>query len=371
MDLAAFRSCFPALDRLVWLNCATAPPAPRPVSEALDAARLAWADGSFDWQDWERDADATREPFARLIGADPSTIALLPSLSEAAATVAASLPPGRVVVGADEFRSNLFPWISVEARGCTPVTVPSRADGVLHAEDLAAAIDGSTVLVAVSAVHSATGARPRLDGIAERCREVGARLFVNATQLVGALRFDVSDMRPDFVATHGYKWLLTPRGAAWLHVRPDRLGEVRPLAPSWKTVAEPLADYYGGALEPAPGARRLDASLAWFSWTGALAAIGLIGALDAAEVESRCLALATRFRHEVEAMGFRTLPLQEPSQIVSLAVDDPVAVGAELARRRVKAAVRGGLLRLSFHGFNDEDDLRAGLEALRSVRATG
>jgi selenocysteine lyase/cysteine desulfurase len=370
MDLAGFRACFPALEHVVWLNCATAPPAARPVSDALARAHRAWVDGSFDWQDWERDADETREPFAGLIGADAQTIALLPSLSEAAATVAASLPPGRVVVGADEFRSNLFPWLALEARGCAVVTVASR-DGVLYADDLAAAVDGSTVLVAVSAVHSATGARPRLDGLAARCREVGARLFVNATQLIGALRFDVDDVAPDFVATHGYKWLLTPRGAAWLHVRPDRLDELRPLAPSWRTVAEPLADYYGGGLEMAPGARKLDGSLAWFSWTGALAAIELMASLDAREVEERCLALAAEFRRDVKAMGFRTLPEQEPSQIVSLAVGDPDATIAELARRRVKGAVRGGLLRLSFHGFNDEEDLAAGLRALRAVRRGG
>ena len=367
MDLSEFRSCFPALERLVWLNSATVPPASTRVSDALRAAHQAWIDGSFDWQDWERDADATREPFARLIGADPSTIALLPSLSEAAATVAASLPPGRVVVGADEFRSNLFPWLALEARGCTPVTVANRDDATLHGSDLVDAIDGSTVLVAISAIHSATGVRPRLDPIAERCREVGARLFVNATQLLGALRFDVSDLRPDFVATHGYKWLLTPRGAAWLHVRPDRLEELRPLAPSWRSVPEPLADYYGGPFAPAPGARRLDTSLAWFSWAGALAAIRLMRSLDAAEVEARCLSLSAGFRREVEAMGFRTLPPQEPSQIVSLAVDDPDAVTAALAERRVKAAVRGGLLRLSFHGFNDERDMTEGLRALRAI----
>jgi selenocysteine lyase/cysteine desulfurase len=250
------------------------------------------------------------------------------------------------------------------------VTVPSR-DGVLYADDLAAAVDGSTVLVAVSAVHSATGARPRLDGLAGRCRAVGARLFVNATQLIGALRFDVGDVAPDFVATHGYKWLVTPRGAAWLHVRPDRVEDLRPLAPSWRTVDEPLADYYGGGLEMAPGARRLDGSLAWFSWAGALPAIELMASLDALEVEERCLALAAAFRREVTVMGFRTLPEQEPSQIVSLAVDDPVATSVELDRRRVKAAVRGGLLRLSFHGFNDEEDLAAGLRALRALRPTG
>jgi selenocysteine lyase/cysteine desulfurase len=367
MDLTAFREQFPALRTTTWLDTATAPPAATTVADALDAVRRAWADGAFDWQDWEMDADATRGPFGELIGAAPDTIALLPSLSEAAATVAQSIPAGRIVVGADEFRSNLFPWLATEARGSTIAAVPSR-DRVLRTEDLVAAIDGATVLVAVSAIQSSTGTRVALGNIAARCRDVGARLFLNATQQLGALRLDVQGLRPDYVATHGYKWLLAPRGAAWLHVRPDRVDELLPLAPSWKTVSDPIADYYGGRVDFAPGARKLDASLAWFSWVGARAALDLVRSLDPDRVERRCLGLSTSLRGELEAMGFRTLSEEEPSQIVSLVVSDPEAAVRELAARGVRGAVRDGLVRLSFHGFNDDVDVAAAARALRPLR---
>lgn len=59
------------------------------------------------------------------------------------------------------------------------------------------------------------------------CRELGARLFVDATQSVGVLRFPLAAATPDYVAVHGYKWLIAPRGAAWLYVR-DPIGDQMP-----------------------------------------------------------------------------------------------------------------------------------------------
>src|SRR5919106_7020171 len=113
MDVQGFRAEFPALERLVWLNTATIAPGARPVLEAMRAALGEWEDGSASWQSWEADAYATRERFARLIGARAEDVALMTYLAEAAATVAGSLPPGRVVVGEREFRSNLFPWLAL------------------------------------------------------------------------------------------------------------------------------------------------------------------------------------------------------------------------------------------------------------------
>lgn len=363
MDLSAFRELFPALERFVWLDTPTAPPAARPVSDALIGAERDWAEGTFSWRAWEAEAEATRTLFAGLVGGAPDTIALLPSLAEAAATVAASLPIGGLVVGEQEFQSNLFPWLALEAQGWTVTQVRFRG-GVLRTDDVVAAIDDRTVLVAISEVQSSSGARVHVPRIAERSREVGARLFLNLTQMLGALRFDVSDVRPDFVATHGYKWLLAPRGAAWLHVRPDRLAELRPLAPSWKSQRDPHAAYYGGPLDLAPDARRLDASLAWFSWVGARAALDVVRSLDAARVQTHCLQLAASFRRELEARRFRVVPQEAPSQIVAVAVADPDGVKRRLAERRVRAAVRGGFVRFGFHGYNVEADVEAALDAL-------
>jgi selenocysteine lyase/cysteine desulfurase len=362
-DFAGFRSVFPALNRLVWLNTPTSPPAARPVLDALSQAERQWEDGSFSWEAWEDEAHATRALFARLIGAVEDEVALVSSLAEAAATVARSLPVGRVVVGEREFRSNLFPWLMLERVGFDVVEVPAT-NGVVSTRRLVQAIEPGTVLVAVSEVQSSNGFRASVAEIAERSREVGARLFLNLTQSLGALRFDVSEVGPDFVAAHGYKWLLGPRGAAWLYVRRDRLGELEPIAPNWRSVADPYLEYYGGPLDLPDQARKLDASLSWFAFVGARRALELILSLDSVAVESRCLELASALRDAARRSGYHVVPEEVRSHIVGLEVVSPDDVQKRLADRRVVASVRGGFLRLGFHAFNNEGDVEAALEAL-------
>jgi selenocysteine lyase/cysteine desulfurase len=364
VNVAELRSLFPALEHVVYLNTPTAAPAARPVLDAVRGAEAEWERGEFSWQAWEAEGDATRETFAALVGGQADHVSLVSGVAHAAATIAAALPSGRVVVGAREFQSNLFPWLALRDRGFEVEEVQPDDRGVVGTEALVNAIDDRTTLAAVTEVQSANGFRVRLADIGARCREVGARLFVDLAQSLGALRFDVDQAGADYVSSHGYKWLLTPRGAAWLWVRPELMDTIRPLAPSWKTVADPYAEYYGGPMELPDTGRRLDATMPWFSWVGARAALDLIGSLDAGEVEARCLEVAGAFREEAESRGFEVVPQEEPSQTVALQVPAPEALRERLKMRRVIGAVRGGSLRLGFHAFNDRSDVEAALEAL-------
>jgi selenocysteine lyase/cysteine desulfurase len=360
VKIEKLRGLFPALERVTYLNTATAAPASQPVLEALRNAQDQWASGEFSWQAWEAEAEATRELFGRLVGGRAEHVALFGSVSEAAATVAASLGSGKVIVGSREFQSNFFPWLALERRGIEVVQVPAT-DGVVRTEALVEAIDERTTLVAVSEVQSANGFRVRLADIVEACRRTGARLFVDAIQSLGALEYVPG---ADYVAAHGYKWLMGPRGAGWLWISPERLGELYPLAPSWKTVPDPYAEYYGGPIELPDHARRVDMSLAWLTWPGALAALKILDELDPAEVERRCLALTREFREEAGRRGFRLVPEDAPSQIQALEATDPRTLQERLRERRVIGAVRGGSFRLGFHAYNDESDVRAALDAL-------
>lgn len=364
MDLAEFRAQFPALREYVWLNTATSPPAALPVAATLRRVQEQWETGEFAWQDWESEAYASRTLFAELMGVDPDTIALISSVSYAASAVAASLPRGRVVVGRREFRSNYYPWLALRDRGFEVVEVEATEDGVVPTDALIDRLTPDTVLVAISHVQSVNGYRADLARLTESAHESGARVFVDACQTLGALRLDVDALGVDFAATHGYKWLLGPRGAGWLYVRRDRLEEVAPLTPSWKTPEDPYADYYGGPLEVPKTARKLDVSLAWFSWPGARTALELLLSLDPAAVESRALELAAAFRRGAQERGFGVSPEELPSHIVGVIVPDPEGLRARLKERKVVAAVRGGFIRISFHGFNDASDVEAGLEAL-------
>jgi selenocysteine lyase/cysteine desulfurase len=368
LDLEDFRDLFPALQRFIWLNTPTAAPGARPVVEALHRAEMEWERGEFSWQAWEADAYATRSLFARLIGAPDDTVALVGSVAEAAAIVASSLPPGRVVVGSREFQSNFLPWLALRRRGWEVIEVPAE-DGAVSTGALAAEIDRDTALVAVSEVQSSNGYRIDVSELAARCRDVGARLFVNLTQALGALSFDASVVRPDFVTASGYKWLLGPRGASWLHVHPDRRAELSPLIPNWHSVEEPYADYYGGSEEIASGTRGLDTSFSWLPWVGARPALELVGSLDPGIVEKRCLDLTATFRQGVRDLGFEQSPEEVPSQIVAVSVPDADQVRARLKERRVMAAVRAGSIRFGFHAFNDESDVDAALGALGRARA--
>ena len=356
----AFREMFPALSQQAWLDTPASAPGARPVTSALASAITSWQEGSLGAADWERAVQQARAGFARYLGVLEAHVALMGSVAEAAATVAASLPGqgGTVVVGDNEFRSNLFPWLALGARGYRIIRVP--ADRAGRTDSLLAAIDERTALIAVSHVLSADGERTDLVRLRAAADSVGARIFADVTQSLGVLGLGLAAARPDYLAVHGYKWLLCPRGAAWL-VTPHH-SELRPLMPSWKSTAD--GGYFGGSLRLAAGAARCDTSPAWLCWVGAEAAIALLSRLPAAAVERHCLACAAAFREGALGAGAKPVSAGKPSHIAVVRVDDPDTVRARLRSHRVRARVLGDRLRVGFHYFNDDQDVAAALGAL-------
>ena len=364
MNPVRFRELFPVLRSTVWLDTPGAAPGAEPVVQALRDAVSAWATGKFDRAAWDSSSGEARGLFARLVGVDPATVSTLGSLAEAAATVAACLPAGRIVVAAEEFRSNLFPWLGLARRrhDHEVVVVPARS-GSSRTVDLAEAVTPGTALLAVSEVTSREGQRLDLPALRAVTDQVGARLFVNLTQSLGVLRFDAGTVRPDYLAAHGYKWLLCPRGAAWLATRPDRLEELRPLVPSWRSTGPPYG-YFGGPLRLAADAARCDASPAWLSWVGARVALRLIGALDAGKVDRHCLDLAASFASQAASLGWRRATDGPPSHIVVLSADQAGQIASRLRERGVRATAIGDRIRFGFHYFNNHHDVSATLDAL-------
>jgi selenocysteine lyase/cysteine desulfurase len=364
-----FRRHWPRLADLVWLNTPSIAPAADTVADALRRAIDRWQRGEPVIDDWEADLEACRTLLARLLGQPRETVALVGSLAEAASLVAASLPPGRVVVAAEEFRSNLFPWLALGRRRHQVVVVPPRR-GLVGDADLIAAITPQTTLVAVSEVTSWDGQRRDLGAVMAAARANGVRVFANLTQTAGVLRHDFAADRPDYLAGHCYKWLLAPRGTGFLSVRPELLEELRPLTPSWRTPAEPYRRFFGGPLEAAADASKLDAPPAWLSWIGARAGLELTAGLDAAAVDAHCLALAAAYAAELPRLGLRPVA-SSLSQIVVAQTAKAAEYVAQLGRRGIVAAANGDRLRVGFHAFNTEADVAAALAALRPTGKPG
>jgi selenocysteine lyase/cysteine desulfurase len=392
-DFAGFRAQFPALRQYAWLNTAGVPPGAAPVLAAMRSAMDEWSAGTFDWLRWEADADHARAIFARCIGAPASSVTLLATLADAAATVAHSVATlagksharPRVVVSAAEFRSNLFPWLALADRGCDITVLEPDADGLVRTDAVIAATRPGVGLVAISEVQSATGHRVDARAIATRCREVGARSFFNLTQSLGVLPFDVNRVGADFAAVHSYKWLISPRGATFLYAHPDRVAELSPLAPNWRNGADLFAtpsrlttqpeipryaELYGGPYTLLGDARRADASLAWFSWVGARAALELLDTLSADAVETYCTSLAAAFREGARKQGFRVAAHELPSQLTAIEMPSPADAGAacqKLQAAGIVTSARGRRIRFGFHAFNNESDAGRALAALKGA----
>jgi selenocysteine lyase/cysteine desulfurase len=264
-----------------------------------------------------------------------------------------------VIVGDTEFRSNLLPYLALDPQHHDVVRVPARA-GHLHSTDLAAAVDPGTVLLAVSDVLSCDGVHQDLALLREATAAVGARLLVDSTQSLGVLP---AALDADFVVAHGYKWMLCPRGAAFLIARPDRVGELRPPYPSWKTGRR--AGFFGGAADLAPDASRADTSPAWLSWLGAEAAIEILRRLDPSDVQAHCLDVARSAAAALEEIGYAVRSHHaQGSHIVAVDVADAERTRRALQANRIRAAVTDTYARFGFHYFTTDDDVDRLLEAL-------
>ena len=323
-----------------YLNTASFGLPPRPAWDELQAALEDWRHGRTSWERWSDSTERARAAFARLVGADPRYVATGATVSQLVSLVAASLPAGaRIVAPEEDFASLLLPLAACGGL----MTVPL--------EEVADAIDERTELVALSVVQSASGAVADLPAVVDAARAYDALVLVDATQACGWL--PVRAEQADFLVCAAYKWLMSPRGTAFLAVRPGLLDSVPPLAANWWAAEDPHGMYYG--LPPLTNdARRLDISPAWFSWVGTAPALELLVRIGVDAIHEHDVGLANRFRARLG------LPPGD-SAIVSTEVP---GAQARLERAGIRASVRAGSLRVSFHVYNSERDVDAALAAL-------
>jgi selenocysteine lyase/cysteine desulfurase len=331
----------------VYLNTATYGLPPRTGFEAFQAAADEWRHGRTGFHGWDRSVGAARAAFARIAGVPASDVAVGSAVSLFAGLVAAALPAGaRVLCPEGDFTSLLFPFLAQEARGVVVEFAPL--------DRLAEALGGEHDLVAFSSVQSADGRVADIDAVAAAAKHHGVRICVDTTQSSGWLPLDCG--RFDYTACAGYKWLLGPRGTAFLTISRERRAELTPLAAGWYAGEDVHASYYGAPLRLARDARRFDLSPAWLSWVGHAPALELLADVGIETIHAHDLRMADRLR---AGLG---LPPGD-SAIVSVS-GLPADAAERLADAGVMAAGRGGALRLSCHLYTTERDVDRALEVL-------
>ena len=373
-DITEARRLFPATTGRAYFNTAAVGLASRRLSETYHAVVDEWVTHGLDWPLGERAANQARWAVARLIGAATADLALIPSVSSAAGLVAAQLGVAgageNVVIGEREYSSNHFPWRQLAHKGYDVRQVPFRQGG-LDPDDVGRRVDGGTRLVAFSGVQSATGHRSDIAAISALARDVGAIVFVDASQMVGALPVAPELPHADVLVTADHKFLLNAgRGMGYCYLSRPMQERFIPINAGWRAGEDPFASFYGPDMQLSPTASRFDSSISW------LAAIGNTVALDVLErfgpdaVHARNRELERGLRAALARVGWDPLDLPEAnrSTIVSIPLGDlePARLVRALADDGVICSARDGALRLSVHLYNHEDDIERLVTALAS-----
>ena len=328
-----------------FLNTPTYGLPPRFLVEALQDCIGRWQNGTMDVPSFDEQVRAGREGYAALTGVPVGSVAMGGTVSAVLGLVAAAVPDGsRVVTLPGEFTSTTFPFAAQAGRGVTVTELP--------ADELVTAADQFDV-VAVSLVQSANGSV--LDTDALRRTVVGTETLtvIDITQALGWKRVDVDWV--DVTAAAVYKWLLSPRGTAWMSLSDRVSRNMTPHIANWYAGMDPWESIYGLPIRLADDARRFDASPTWFSVLGAGLTLPWLASLDGAAVEAHAVGLANRLRAELE------MP-QHNSAIVSLPIAD---AAGKLKQAGIRASVRAGAVRVGFHLYNNDNDLDRLLDALR------
>ncbi|PKN55285.1 MAG: aminotransferase [Deltaproteobacteria bacterium HGW-Deltaproteobacteria-14] len=327
--------------------------------------------------------DGAREVLAGFLGADAAGLAFVPNATAGVNTVLASLalaPGDEIVVTDHGYRACTNAALHFAGRAGASVKVArfpfpgATPDAVVAA--VLAAVGPRTRLVLIDHVTSQTGLVLPVERLVGALAERGVDTLIDGAHAAGMVPLDLGALGAAYYAGNCHKWLCTPKGSGYLHVREDRRAGLHPLIIS-----------HGWSLPEGRQTRfRLE-----FDWTGTgdptpyLAVpfaihylAGLVaGGWDAIRARNRALALEMRATL-MAALGIDTPPASDDmiGALVSLPVSDgdEAELNEALWRdHRVEVAVMAWpspprrLIRVAaqlYNGSRDVERLVAGLAAL-------
>jgi len=366
-----------------YLNCAYMSPMLKSVEKVgLRGVRLKRNPADILPDDFFTVTKNLRKEFATLINvADEDRIAIIPSASYGISTVARNLriQKGKhILVAADQFPSNYYPWqvAATESGAQLKVVSPEKNfkdRGKIWNEKFLESINADTAVVALAHCHWADGTVFNLEAIRKRTRDVGALLIVDGTQSVGAFPFDVQKIQPDALICAAYKWLLGPYSIGMAYYG-EYFNDGKPLEENWinRLNSEDFSSLVIYQPEYQPGARRFSVGEQSNFVLAPMAskAIEQLNRWGIDNIQEYCHSITepaiAALRDKgflIEELPYRASHLFGVRHAKQL---DPVKLKANLKKHKVFVSHRGDAIRVSPNVYNDALDVQRLVKALAS-----
>jgi isopenicillin-N epimerase len=249
---------------IVFLNHGSYGAAPKPVFEAYQnwQLRLERQPVLFLGRELPELMNQSRVALGNYLHAAADDLVYIPNATHGINIVARSLDlkPGDEILTTDhEYGACDYTWeFNCSRAGAQyfhqPVPLPIQTEEEII-EQVWQGVTPRTKVIYLSHITSPTALRLPVEEICQRARERGILSIIDAAHAPGQIPVDLQALGADIVFGNCHKWMLAPKGSAFLYVRREVQGLINPLVISWGTHPTP---------DIATGSRFIDI----LQWTG-------------------------------------------------------------------------------------------------------
>jgi isopenicillin-N epimerase len=313
-----------------------------------------------------------RAALGAYVGADPDDLVFVPNATAGVNVAAWAVRPqaGDEVLSTDlEYGALDLTWQHVcgdaGARYVrTPIQLPvGSRDEIVEA--VWAGVGPRTRVLFLSHHTSSTALTFPVAELCRRARDAGIRTVVDGAHVPGHLPLDLGALDADYYAGNCHKWLCAPKGAGFLYVRRELQRDIHPLVISWGYEGDDpsfLSRHEKQGTRDPSAYLTVPAAIEWqreHDWDG---------------VRVRCHELARRARNELGLEPVAPDSTDFYRQMVTLRL--PEGAPEDFQERlydehriEVPTFEHGGgqLIRPSFQGYNDAEDLERLKSALGAL----
>jgi isopenicillin-N epimerase len=227
---------------IIYLNHGSFGATPRPVFQAYQAwqLRMERQPVRFITEELFPALKQAREVLGAYLGSPGDDLVYIPNATFGANLVARSLAlqPGDEILTTDhEYGAcnNVWQYVA-EKTGANyihqPIALPATtAEEIV--EQLWAGVNERTRVIYLSHITSPTALIMPVEAICRRAREAGILTVIDGAHAPGQIDLNLEAMAPDFYFGNCHKWLMSPKGAGFLYVRPERQALIEPLVVGW------------------------------------------------------------------------------------------------------------------------------------------
>ncbi len=322
----------------------------------------------------------SRAALAKYLGAQADDLVYTQNVTISLNIVARSLElgPGDEVLSTDHeygAMDRMWRFLSKE-RGFRyinhPIALPLATEEKF-VEDVWSAVNPRTRVIFISHITSSTAIIFPVEEIVRRAREAGILTIIDGAHAPGQLPLNLDSLGADFYGGNLHKWLCAPKGAGFLHARPEAQRLLEPLVVSWGYESEK------------PGASTFIDHHEWWGTRDMAAFLSVPAAIefqalhDWDKVREACHRLARDAQRRIcELTGLSPLHSQADGWFRQMtAAPLPADTGAAVLQSRLYDEHRievpliewngHKLIRVSIQGYNTQEDVDRLLSVLNRL----